>query len=63
MTTLTLTFSRVLPVWEGGPEQLCEISTTNWWQGPTPNDLAAHLEQVRADNPPAQILRKTWGLD
>lgn len=49
MTTLTVTLSRILPVWEGGPVQMCELSTVVYWTGPTPNDIAAHLEDVRAE--------------
>lgn len=49
MSTLTVTLSRILPVWEGGPEQLCEISTVLYWHGPTINDICAKLEDVRAE--------------
>lgn len=59
MTTLTLTYSRLLPVWEDGPVQLCEVASTVYLQGPTLNDLAAKLEEVRGGRTAAEM-RAQW---
>jgi hypothetical protein len=47
MKTITVTYSKILPVWTDGPEQLCEISTTYFAYGPAPSVIAEHLNSIR----------------
>lgn len=50
MTTLTVTYSRRLPVFDGGPEEWCEVAMVRWLApGWDLNEICARLEDVRAE--------------